>query len=180
MGLLATDLRFCWLAAAFALSCDGQTTGPTCEELMSSAKGRIAEALLDASSACVTDNDCALTPYDLPPDESPYSGMMCIVAECWPTRAMTRAGLGKLEAAVQTCWDECLGRNCPCVEWLSQCAALEYTVFTPVCSFGQCAVAATCDPAHCPAVSQGPKCCVFSGGRELCGADNGQGCVVTP
>lgn len=172
-GLLTMDLRLRWLAAAFSLSCGRQMTGQTCEEQMSSAKGSMAEALLGASSGCVTDDDCELISYELP-----SHGMTCIVGTCWPSRAVTKVGLGKLEAAVQACRDNC--GNCPCVEVNPQCAAIEHTVFTPACNVGQCAVVATCDPAHCPALSQGAKCCVFSAGQELCGADYGPGCVVTP
>jgi hypothetical protein len=167
MGPLTTGARLGWPAvAAFALSCGGKTTTMTCEEQLSWAQAMAVDALERASWGCAADNDCALG----------VAAPSCISYGCLPGPAVNTARLAELQAANQACQDAC--RNCSCVEVDPQCAAVEPAVFSAACNDEQCTVVVTCDATHCPSVSQGTKCCTLPTGK--CGADNGQGCVVTP
>jgi hypothetical protein len=151
--------------AVCALSCGGKTTTLTCEEQLSWAQAIAANALEQASWGCAADSDC----------EFPYIGLPCTSPSCWPRHAVNRARFADLEAANKACDDAC--RNCSCIFVNPTCPDVEPMVFLPGCNGGQCVVVTTCDAAHCPAVSQGTKCCTLPSGN--CGADNGQGCVVT-
>jgi hypothetical protein len=157
---------FRWpVAAVGALSCGGKTTTLPCEDQLSWAQAMAANALEQASWGCATDSDC----------EFPSIGLPCTIPSCWPRYAVNRARLADLQAANKACEDAC--RNCSCVEVDPQCPATDPVVFLPGCSGGQCTVVTTCDATHCPSVTQGTKCCTLPTGN--CGADNGQGCVVT-